>query len=229
MKRSKINKFIIEAEVLLAAGVFPLPPWAAWTPEEWKNRKDDCEAIFESRLGWDLTDFGSGDYLRRGLLLITIRNGNKRTDIKPYAEKIMIIKEKQETPFHFHWHKTEDIINRGGGNLVIQLYNSDENEDFADSPVDFLTDGIRRRVNAGERVILTPGESITLQTGVYHRFYAEEGKGTVIAGEVSMTNDDFADNRFFENCGRFPDIEEDEKIYRALIGDYEKITSGGLS
>ena len=33
-------------------------------------------------------------------------------------------REEQVTPFHFHWNKMEDIINRGGGNLLIQLYNS---------------------------------------------------------------------------------------------------------
>lgn len=25
---------------------------------------------------------------------------------------------------HFHWFKTEDIINRGGGNVLIRVYNS---------------------------------------------------------------------------------------------------------
>lgn len=41
-------------------------------------------------LGWDLTDFGSGDFARRGLFLFTMRNGAARRDAKPYAEKIMI-------------------------------------------------------------------------------------------------------------------------------------------
>ena len=223
MKRSEINSYIKEAEKLFAENGFILPPWAAWTAEEWKENKDRCRNVFDSCLGWDLTDFGSGDFLNRGLLLVTIRNGNSLDDRKPYAEKIMVIKEMQETPFHFHWHKTEDIINRGGGNLILELFNSDENEDFSDKPVEFLTDGIRQKTDAGGKVSLSPGESITLQTGVYHRFYAEAGSGPVIAGEVSMTNDDSADNRFFENLGRFPDIKEDEPPYRLLVGDYTEL------
>ena len=223
MKRSEINNYIKEAEALLKDNGYLLPPWARWTTGEWKERKGDCKNIFESCLGWDLTDFGSGDFLKRGLLLVTVRNGNNSEDVKPYAEKIMIIKEEQETPFHFHWHKTEDIINRGGGNLLLELYNRTEDEKFSTEPVSFLADGIKRSIAAGGIVSLSPGESITLQTGMYHRFYAEKGQGTVIAGEVSMTNDDAADNRFFEGCGRFPAIEEDEQPYRLLVGDYANL------
>lgn len=223
MKRSVINSYIKEAEQLLSNQGFLLPPWASWTAEDWKKNINSCANIFDSNLGWDLTDFGSEDFLNRGLLLVTIRNGNSLDDSKPYAEKVMIIKENQETPFHFHWSKTEDIINRGGGNLIIELYNRDENEEFSNSDVTFLTDGIKRTVKAGEKVSLYPGESITLKTGSYHRFYAEQGHGTVIAGEVSMTNDDSADNRFHDNCGRFPAIEEDEAPYRLIVGDYTNL------
>ena len=229
MKRNEINSYIKEAEGLLSDHRFLLPPWAYWTADQWLNRYSQCENIFAGNLGWDLTDFGSGDFLKRGLLLFTIRNGNSLDDIKPYAEKIMIVKENQETPFHFHWHKTEDIINRGGGNLIIELYNSDENEGFADTDVTCLTDGIKQEIEAGGRLRLSPGESITLNTGMYHRFYAEEGSGPVVAGEVSMTNDDTADNRFHDGCGRFPEIEEDEPAYRLLIGDYSRLRQEGQS
>jgi len=227
MKRSEINNYIREAESLFSDHGFFLPPWASWTAEQWLNRYINCENIITGSLGWDLTDFGGGDYLKRGLLLVTIRNGNNLEDIKPYAEKIMIVKENQETPFHFHRHKTEDIINRSGGNLIIELYSSDKNEGFADTEVTCLTDGIKRTIKAGGRLRLSPGESITLNTGMYHRFYAEEGSGPVIAGEVSMTNDDAVDNRFHDGCGRFPEIEEDEPIYRLLVGDYARLLPGG--
>ena len=110
MKRSEINNYIKEAEEIFQDNRFLLPPWAAWTVEDWKQNKTSCQNIFESQLGWDLTDFGSRNYLTTGLLLITIRNGNNSFDKKPYGEKIMIVKENQETPFHFHWSKTEDII-----------------------------------------------------------------------------------------------------------------------
>lgn len=222
MKRSEINAYIREAEEIFGKQGYLLPPWASWSAADWLNSYSDCSNVFASSLGWDLTDFGSGSYLKRGLLLITIRNGNNLEDQKPYAEKIMLVKENQETPYHFHWSKTEDIINRGGGNLVLQLHNSDKNENLAGTDINVLTDGIIRTVAAGGFVVLEPGESITLKKGLYHRFFAEEGKGPVIAGEVSMTNDDAADNRFYERCGRFPAIIEDEPPYRLLVGDYER-------
>ena len=93
MKRSEINNYIHEAEIIFKMNNFRLPPWAAWTIEEWQKNKQLCKNIFESSLGWDLTDFGSGNYLTTGLLLVTIRNGNNSFDKKPYAEKIMIVKE----------------------------------------------------------------------------------------------------------------------------------------
>ena len=171
-------------------------------------------------LGWDLTDFGSGNFHRRGLLLFTIRNGNLRKDKKPYAEKIMIVEENQETPMHYHWHKMEDIINRGGGNLVIELYNSIQENQLAETDVQVKTDGILRNIPAGGKVILKPGESITLEQGMYHRFYGETGKGKVLVGEVSAVNDDNTDNCFLEELGRFPEIEEDEKPVHLLVSDY---------
>src|SRR5690554_5550266 len=108
-----------------------LPPWAYWTPEEWKGKGDTCTEIIDNMMGWDLTDFGSGDFQKRGLILFTLRNGNLLKDKKPYAEKAMIVEEKQETPMHFHRNKMEDIINRGGGNLVVELYKSDAKNGFS--------------------------------------------------------------------------------------------------
>ena len=43
---------------------------------------------------------------------------------KTYAEKLLVVKEGQMAPMHFHWNKMEDIINRGGGNVLITVYNS---------------------------------------------------------------------------------------------------------
>jgi hypothetical protein len=50
-----------------------------------------------------------------------------------------------------------------------------------------------------------------------------EGKGYVLAGEVSSINDDDGDNRFHEDLGRFPMIEEDELPLRLLVGDYKTL------
>ena len=128
MKRSEINQIIRDAEKFLASRQFVLPEWANWSLADWQANKDRVEYITERMLGWDITDFGSGDFLHRGLFLFTIRNGKYGVDKKPYAEKIMIVGENQETPMHFHWSKMEDIINRGGGNLVIELYNAGKDE-----------------------------------------------------------------------------------------------------
>ena len=120
MKRSEINQIIREAKEFLASRQFILPEWAEWSLADWKANRDKVDYIVERMLGWDITDFGSGDFKRCGLFLFTIRNGKYGVDKKPYAEKIMIVEELQETPMHFHWSKMEDIINRGGGNLVIE-------------------------------------------------------------------------------------------------------------
>jgi D-lyxose ketol-isomerase len=222
MKRSEINQLILSSIEFFKQMNFKLPPWAYWSPEEWKGKYDSCSEIVDNMLGWDLTDFGSGDFHRRGLILFTIRNGNFRKDKKPYAEKAMIVEEMQETPMHFHWSKMEDIINRGGGNLVIDLYQSTPDEKLSDQPFSVKTDGVLRHLQPGGQIVLSPGESICLEQGIYHRFYGEPGKGRVFVGEVSAVNDDTSDNRFLEPVGRFPEIEEDEKPVHLLASDYSK-------
>ena len=224
MKRSEINRYIRAAERFFADYQVKLPPWAHWSPAEWRGRdREEVKGIVEVGLGWDLTDFGLGAYQTKGLLLFTVRNGLLGDPHKTYAEKIMIVGEGQVTPFHFHWKKTEDIIVRGGGNLVVELYNSDESEGLRDDEVTVTTDGIKRTVAAGDSVVLTPGESVTLEPYLYHKFYGQAGRGTVLVGEVSTVNDDNKDNRFYDSVGRFPEIEEDEAPYRLLVKDYDRI------
>ncbi len=220
MKRSEINQLIMEALQFFEEMKFKLPPWGYWSPEDWKSNSENCEEIIENQLGWDLTDFGSGDYRSTGLLLFSIRNGRLNRDQKPYAEKIMIVDENQLTPMHFHWTKMEDIINRGGGNLMIQLYASGDGEEPLDQEFEVSLDGIRRSFGSGDVVRLTPGESITLYPGLYHKFFGEKGMGRVLVGEVSAVNDDHSDNRFYPEVGRFPMIEEDEAPAYLLVNDY---------
>ncbi len=222
MKRSEINQLIRNSIEFFNEMKFNLPPWAFWAPEEWKGKYDTCSEIVENMHGWDLTDFGSGDFMKEGLMLFTLRNGNQKKDKKIYAEKIMIVEENQVTPMHFHWSKMEDIINRGGGNLVIDLYKSDKDENFSQEDFEVKIDGITRTISAGGQVILTPGESICLEQGIYHKFYGEPGKGKVLVGEVSAVNDDSTDNRFYDEVGRFPDIVEDEAPLHLLASDYKK-------
>ena len=103
----------------------------------------------------------------------------------------------------------EDIIVRGGGNLILELHNMADGG-LGDTPVTVMVDGTRRVLAAGEPLRLGPGESVTLTRNLWHRFYGEAGKGTVFVGEVSQVNDDLTDNYFFEKVGRFAGIEEDE-------------------
>lgn len=223
MKRSEVNKYIQEAKELFESISFKLPPFAHWSPEEWKNRGHEADEIRDNQLGWDLTDYGEGDYPSMGLLLFTIRNGNySRQDKYPkgYAEKIMIVKENQICPMHFHWNKREDIINRGGGDLVLELYFADDNEELSDKAFTVTVDGVSRSCKPGDKVVLTPGESICLEPYVYHRFYGAQGRGTVIVGEVSDVNDDDNDNRFLKPLKRFPKIEEDEAPLHHLCNEY---------
>ena len=223
MTRSEINKAIASAISFFEDMKFSLPPWAYWSAATWKEQKEHCTEIFENQLGWDLTDFGSGSFSTTGLLLFTLRNGNPEKGLKSYAEKIMVVEENQLTPMHFHWSKMEDIINRGGGELMIHLYASTDREELSNEGFDVSIDGIMYTCAPGEVVVLRPGESITLTPGLYHSFRGRPGKGKVLVGEVSAVNNDHSDNRFHEKMGRFPEIEEDAARTYLLVGDYVNI------
>jgi D-lyxose ketol-isomerase len=220
MKRSQINRLIRNAIAWLEERKVALPPFASWSPAEWAEKGHEFDEIRENMLGWDVTDYGRGNFNKIGLLLFTIRNGNlkKPEYAKPYAEKMMVLEAGQLSPNHFHWHKMEDIINRGGGTLMLQLWNSTKDEELAGTDVTVRIDGRLSTVPAGGKVFLQPGESITLTPGLYHLFAAEGGK--VLAWEVSMVNDDTADNRFYEKQARYTDIEEDEPALFLLCNEY---------
>lgn len=224
MKRSKINAALKELEAMCQKYNCFLPPFCHFTPKEWQDKGHEYDEIRDCMLGWDITDYGKGDFDKFGFSLITIRNGNlkmKDKYQKVYAEKLLYLKEGQYAPNHFHWYKTEDIINRGGGNILIKVYNSlpDEEIDY-DSEVVVYTDGRKYTVPAGTQIRLTPGESIFIPQRLYHDFSVEEGTGAVLLGEVSQSNDDNSDNRFNPPVGRFPSIEEDEEPYRLLCNEY---------
>ena len=223
MKRSEINQSIQMVVDFLDELKFRLPPFAFWSPEEWAAKKGEIDEIRACMLGWDITDFGCGDFAKTGLILFTLRNGHlsdPRYTHKTYCEKILVSQEQQVTPMHFHWNKVEDIINRGGGELVIQLFNSTADDQLSDSDVVVSVDGVLTRVKAGGEIVLSSGQSVCMPQRLYHSFWARQGTGPVLIGEVSKVNDDNVDNRFYEKTGRFPVVEEDQKPLYLLFTEY---------
>ncbi len=220
MKRSRLNIIMRTADDFLRYRQFHLPPFAYWSPEEWGRRGAEVQEIPDRRLGWDITDFCQKDYEHIGLLVFTLRNGQPAGQGKNYCEKILVVGMDQVTPTHFHWFKTEDIINRGGGKLAVQLHNAAQDETLANTPVHVHLDGELRTVEAGTIFLLAPGESITLEPYCYHKFWGVGER--VLVGEVSKVNDDNTDNRFLEPVGRFPAIEEDEAPLHLLVNDYDR-------
>lgn len=220
MKRSTVEAAITQLTSLAEEHGFPLPPFAHWSREDWRLRQSEVQDLTERGIGWDVTDYGGGDFASRGLCLLTLRNGTvAERDAgrgQTYAEKLMASGVGQETPLHTHRHKTEDIINRGGGTLVVELHTLDDAAPKARVQVD----SISREVAPGERIRLEPGQSIQLPTGVYHRFWAEGSP--VLAGEVSGVNDDEEDNVFAEDLPRFSEVEEDTAAHHLLVSEYRE-------
>lgn len=212
-----------EADDMIRRHGFVLPPFASWCAEDFALRKDDAQHIIEARCGWDITDYGAGDFDRMGLFLFTLRNGRladlKRGGGMCYAEKLLISRRDQLSPMHTHLLKAEDIINRGGATLVVELFGSDDHGGFAsDRGVRVRCDGIMRSLGPGEKLQLAPGESVTLMPGDWHAFWTEGGD--VLIGEVSTVNDDLTDNVFRDPIGRFAQIEEDAAPTHMLVSDY---------
>ena len=223
MKRSRVNQVIREMEALCCKFGFSLPPFASWTAEDWQYAGHEYDEIRENKLGWDITDYGLGRFDEVGFSLLTIRNGNQKLPEKypkPYAEKLLMLYAGQYAPLHYHVSKMEDIINRGGNDVYITVFNGTEDMQKLDTDVTVHSDGRTYTVPAGSRVLLRPGQSITITPYLFHDFVVPKTGGRVLLGEVSMCNDDDNDNFFYERMGRFPVIEEDEPVYRYLCNEY---------
>lgn len=223
MKRSTINAIMAEADAFIRSFGFVLPPFAYWTPEEFAANRDIARAVIDGRMGWDITDFGQERYDEMGLFLFTLRNG-RLSDLQAgggmcYAEKLLISKQDQMSPMHRHYLKAEDIINRGGATLAIELNGSGPDGSFdPEAGGMVLCDGIARAFRPGEVLLFAPGESVTLMPGDWHAFWGEGGD--VLIGEVSTVNNDETDNWYREPIGRFAAIEEDEAPTHLLVSDY---------
>lgn len=213
MKRSAINAAIRAAQDLLAEHRFALPEWANWTRAQHQAEPELSAWLKERQVGWDVTDFGHDAFARRGLTLFCIRNGLQgRSDDVPYAEKLLFVGVDQETPFHMHKVKVEDIIVRGGGRLAVEF----TRDGSLGQHEEVLIDGRRTPAFAGP-ILLDAGQSVRIPRGLQHRFWGEGA--TVFGAEVSQANDDLNDNFFLEGLGRFAAIEEDEEPIVLLWSD----------
>ena len=185
MKRSEINRAIRWAAELMKTYHISLPDYADWSPAQWKARAGETALIRQLMLGWDITDFGRGDFERIGTVLYTLRNGSD-TDPGagvPYCEKYLVLREGQRLPKHYHVSKTEDIINRAGGLLQVLLGDADPKTGCQlETAGAVYQDGIRHVYGPGEEILITPGNSISLTPNLAHVFGAEPGYGPLICG-----------------------------------------------
>lgn len=224
MKRSRINDILRNADEMIRSHGFFLPEWAYWSPETFAAQAEGARHVIDARCGWDITDYGAGNFDKMGLFLFTLRNG-LTAELKTgggfcYAEKLLISRQDQLSPMHTHVTKTEDIINRGGATLVVELFGADPFGGIDETAGGRVwCDGIERSFVPGEKFKLAPGQSVTLRPGDWHAFWGEGGD--VLVGEVSTVNDDETDNVFRDPIGRFARVDEDEAPLHLLVSDYE--------
>ena len=222
MKRSEINRAVEDAAEFFAKMDLRLPSFAFWTPEKWETLGPEADEIRDCMLGWDVTDFGRGEFPRFGRTLFTLRNGRHGDPCYPkvYGEKLIFNPEGQRALLHFHLSKMEDIINRGGGNILITLWKAGPDDQPSKEQFSLAVSGVRRGVRPGETIRIEPGESICLPPRTFHQFWGEEGTGSSVSGEVSSVCDDKTDNFFLEKSERFPTTEEDEPPRHLLCNEY---------
>jgi D-lyxose ketol-isomerase len=225
MKRSEINRAIDEARAFFQQMAFPLPPYAFWSPEDWLTKGPEYDEVRSLGLGWDVTDFGSGQFSQIGRTLFTLRNGSKRVEEYPksYAQKVLYLPEGQKSTIHHHKSKMEDICNQGGGHILVACWRADADGMLSDQPLELSLSGRRVLQPAGEPVRIPPGDSVCVPPLTYHQFWAEMGKGPVLSVEISSVCDDYGDNYFLSNGERFPSIQEDEPARYVLCNEYRQI------
>jgi D-lyxose ketol-isomerase len=225
MRRSEINNSIANAKSFFAEHKFLLPPFAHLSADEMRRKLTPESQIYRGRLGWDVTDFGQNNFDKLGILLFTIRNGDKEKLStgrgRLYCEKLLFFTPGQGCPSHSHYVKTEDIINRGGGRFTINLMAGDLKGKPRAGKAQVLIDEEPVVFEGTTTVHLDPGQSIVLEPGVYHELKAEDKP--VMLGEVSLVNDDLKDNIFVTPVPRFSQIEEDEPPLHLLCADYDRV------
>lgn len=224
MRRSFIDRRIEAMLELCDRHQFKLPPFALWGAAQYRAQPAAAKRIHKAGLGWNVVEFKPGAFEAEGLSVFTSRMGDWRGLAagagRLYAEKAMMAQDGQRTPHHFHVVKTEDILNRGGARFVVELFKVDATGARLDERLQVLKDVEMLDLAPGARVSLEPGESLTLEPFVAHSFWAEGG--AVLAGEVSLANDDATDNYFLPALGPPAPIEEDAPMRYLTVRDHAK-------
>ena len=98
--RVLINKSIEVAKDVFSRSGLRLPEFAFWKCNDWLKVGSEAAEIRDCMLGWDVTDFGSGDFKNIGRTLFTLRNGRHSDPKYPksYAEKF-ILDPKDSAPW----------------------------------------------------------------------------------------------------------------------------------
>ena len=225
MKRSFVDARIDAMLALCERHGVRLPAFAHWRDEDYRADPAAARRILEGGLGWNVVEFKPGCFAQTGLSVFTLRMGDWRQLSQGrgrlYAEKVLLAEDGQRTPHHYHIVKTEDIVNRGGARFVVELFKVDR----AGSPLKerfrALKDVKTLDLEPGAKVTLEPGESLTLDPFVAHAFWAEGG--ATLAGDVSLANDDRADNLFLPPLGPSAPIEEDTARKYVTVRDHERL------
>ena len=228
MRRSFIDRRI-DAMLEFCGGLgFTLPPFALWDEAQYRAQPAAARRIGGAGLGWNVVEFRQGAYREWGLTIFTLRMGDWRALAsgggRLYAEKALFAEDGQRTPHHFHIVKTEDILNRGGARFIVELFKVDSRGVRLDARLQVLKDAQMLDLAAGARVSLEPGESLTLEPYVAHSFWAEGG--AVLAGEISLVNDDATDNYFLPPLDAFAPIAEDAPMRYVTVRDHAKLLQG---
>jgi len=222
MRRSFIDRRIDAMCELCERHHVNLPPFALWDLAQYRARPASAKRIREAGLGWNVVEFRPGAFAVEGLSIFTLRMGDWRSLAtgrgRLYAEKVLMAEDCQRTPHHFHIVKTEDIVNRGGGRFIVELFKVNAAGERIDERFQAIKDVETLDLAPGARVSLEPGESLTLEPFIAHAFWAEGG--VTLAGEVSLANDDATDNYFLPPLAPFPPIEEDAPMRYITVRDH---------
>ena len=227
MKRSFIEARIEKMLAACSVHGVRLPPFAVWSDAQYRDDRSAARYIAERGLGWSIVEFRPGAFATDGLSVFTLRMGDWRRlgngRGRLYAEKALYAEDGQRTPCHYHIVKTEDIVNRGGARFVVEFVKVDRAGTPTKERFRVRKDVTVLDLGPGDQVRLEPGESLTLEPFVAHSFWAEGG--AVLAGEVSLANDDRADNYFIPPLPPAARIEEDKPRRYVTVRDHAKLVA----